>query len=354
MVRDGWWRLQIELGLSEITPYRIFTLDAPRRLVVDFQDVDWQGVAASDLLKPGRALDVRFGNLRPGWSRMVVDLAEPMAVSSAGMVTVPQGADLSIVLRRVSAARYAAAAGAPPGDPEDYTPAPRPAPIDDRFVVMIDPGHGGIDPGAGRDGVAEAALMLALAQEVAEALVGDENLNLLLTRDSDAFVPLDGRISLARAAGADLLVSLHADALAQDDAQGASVYTLAVGGGDAASARMVTHHDRADILAGVDLTGQGDRVANVLMEMARRDTGRDAKRFADVLVRQMRARGVDLNTRPRREAQLAVLAAADFPSVLLEAGFLSNDRDRDRLSNAAGRAPLVQAIVAAVRAWAAR
>ncbi len=351
-VRDGWWRLNVELGLSDIAPYRLFTLDQPRRLVIDFEQVVWDGVTEAQLLEPGRATGLRFGPLHDGWSRLVIDLADPLAVTEAGMRRTDAGVSLSITLKRASVSDFAASAGAPDQVPGQST-AQQQSQTDDTVVVVIDPGHGGIDPGADRGGVQEAPLMLQLGSDVAAALEAMPGVTPVLTRDRDHFVPLNRRVSLARAAGADLFISLHADALEEDAAEGASVYTLSGDGGDTASRRMVERHERGDLLSGVDLTGQGDRVASVLMDIARQDTGPAGRRFADLLVQQMRDRGVRLNARPRRNGQFIVLSAADFPSVLIEAGFLSNPGDRARLTDPATRAVFAQAIADAVQLWAA-
>ena len=354
-VKDGWWDLRVAVGLSEVTPYRLFTLDNPRRLVIDFQDAIWPEIDPMALLSGDRATALRFEKLDGGWSRMVVDLAGPMQVETAALVTHQSGADLSIVLKRVSAASFSAAAGAPP---HVVPPIAAPAPQTDRdsggdFVVVVDPGHGGIDPGAERGGVQEAALMQQLGHELAQALNQLDGVTAVLTRDSDVFVPLDARVSVARAARADLFISLHADALSEDDASGASVYTLSADGGSAASRRMVERHERGDLLAGVDLATQTDRVATVLMGLARSETGPEGRRFADILVKNMQAARVRVNNQPRREGQLAVLSAADFPSVLVEVGFLSNAQDRRDLTDTAGRARLVATIVAAVATFSA-
>lgn len=357
-VSDGWRSLRIELGLSDVVPYRVFTLDAPRRLVMDFQGVDWDGVDPERLLDQGRATALRFGPMRPDWSRMVIDLAAPLNVTEVDMRRTDAGADLKVLLRPVSALEFSERAGAPPDPGWDALAnidpaAPEPAP-DGVFTVVIDPGHGGIDPGAERGGVREADVMLLLAREVAVALDTIDGVQAVLTRRQDEFVSLSGRLSLARAAGADLFISLHADALEEDEAMGASVYTLSDGGGDAASARMVERHERGDLLAGVDLDATGDRVATVLMDLARAQTGPQGRRFADMLVDAMREADVPLNTRALRQGQLAVLAAADFPAVLVEAGFLSNTRDRALLASAAGRARIVQAMTTAVTQWKSR
>jgi len=361
-LRDGpQGRLDLTLYLSQPVPYRAFTLDDPRRLVIDFREVDWRGATRAAMLNADGATDLRFGVLRPGWSRMVVDLAGPMLLDAAGMAVdkVTGTATLHVVLRPATAEAHAAAAGAPPDAGWDMLAAldvtlPAPPPAEDGpLVVVIDPGHGGIDPGAERDGMVEAQVMLQLAQEVAEALGRLDDIRPVLTRQADIFVPLADRMTLARAAGADVLVSLHADALEADQASGASVYTLSAEAVDQASARMAERHDRGDLLAGVDLSGQDDTVAMILMDMARLETGPQGARLADALVAGLRDSGARLNSRPRREGPLAVLNAADFPSVLVEVGFLSSERDRAALATPEGRAPLVAGIVLALQRWAA-
>ena len=343
----------MSLGLSEITPYRAFTLDAPRRLVVDFEDVSFAGLSAQAIKSGNRASAVRFGPLRPGWSRMVIDLAEPLIITEAGMVKSDTGADLTIVLAQANAAEFAENAGAPP-DPGwdaamtfDPVVAAQIAQSGD-FVVVIDPGHGGIDPGANQGGIKEADLMLIMAEELALKVNATEGLRAVLTRKGDTFVPLSSRLTIARQVGADLFISLHADALEEDEAQGASVYTLSRDGGEDAGRRIVERHERGDMLAGVDLIAAEDRVATALMDLARAQTGPEGRRFADALVGAMSREGVRMNSRPRREGQFAVLTAADFPSVLIEAGFLSNAQDRAILASPEGRARIARAIVETV------
>ena len=348
-VRDGWRTLEVVLGFDRITPYRVFTLDDPRRLVVDIEGVSFAALDADDMLSGERAAAVRFGPLRPGWSRMVIDLAEPLVIAEAGMVAADEGADLTIVLQRTSPESFVASAGAPPDPGWDVVTGFDPKVAaelaqSEEFVVVIDPGHGGIDPGANRGGIKEADLMLILAAELAIMLNAEKGLQAVMTRETDVFVPLTARMSFARQVGADFFVSLHADALDQNEVRGASVYTLSADGGTQAAQRSVERHERGDLLAGVDLNATEDRVAAALMDLARAQTGPEGRRIADALVASLEARGVLLNTRPRREAQFSVLAAPDIPSVLVEAGFLSNAQDRAVLATPEGRARIARAI----------
>lgn len=348
-VRDGWRTLEVVLGFDRITPYRVFTLDDPRRLVVDVEGASFAALDADDMLSGERAAAVRFGPLRPGWSRMVIDLAEPLVIAEAGMVAADEGADLTIVLQRTSPESFVASAGAPPDPGWDVVTGFDPKVAaelaqSEEFVVVIDPGHGGIDPGANRGGIKEADLMLILAAELAIMLNAEKGLQAVMTRETDVFVPLTARMSFARQVGADFFVSLHADALDQNEVRGASVYTLSADGGTQAAQRSVERHERGDLLAGVDLNATEDRVAAALMDLARAQTGPEGRRIADALVASLEARGVLLNTRPRREAQFSVLAAPDIPSVLVEAGFLSNAQDRAVLATPEGRARIARAI----------
>lgn len=356
-VRDEGAGAQVVLYLSQPVPWRVFTLDAPRRLVMDFREVDWRG-ADADAMRTGEAATaVRFGALRPGWSRLVVDLSGPFAVATAEMRvdTLDGTAVVEVRLAPVDAEAFAQGSGEPPGPGwdmmEDVVAKVPPPAADDTLVVAIDAGHGGIDPGAVRAGMVEAEEMLRLARELAEAVDRTDGMRAVLTRDDGAFVPLEARITIARAAGADVLLSLHADALELDEASGASIYTLSDAAASDASVRMAERHEQGDLLAGVDLTGADDTVATVLMDIARLETRPAGLRLADEIVAGLRDAGARLNSRPRREGPLAVLGAADFPAVLIEIGFLSSARDRDDLSDPAGRARIVAGIVQALARW---
>ncbi|HCP81672.1 MAG TPA: N-acetylmuramoyl-L-alanine amidase, partial [Octadecabacter sp.] len=350
---------EVELFLSQPVPYRVFTLVEPMRLVMDFREVDFRGVDAEAFTQSDWISGARFGGLRPGWSRMILDLTDPVHVDEAGMSVddIDGTAQISLVLKSTSVEDFVAASGAP-NDPDwAFLMAADPAVVspeadDGPLVIVIDPGHGGVDPGADVGGVHEADVMLALALELAAALGRIEGVQPAVTRAEDTFVPLQERLTLARGARADLFISLHADALEGDQATGASVYTLTSQAAADASLRMAERHEKGDLLAGVDLTGQGDDVALILQDLVRIETAAAGERFASQLVTAMEDTGTVLNTRPRRRAPLAVLNAADFPSVLLEVGFLSNPGDRARLTTARGRAPIVAAVTLAVGRWA--
>ncbi len=350
--------VDIELVLSQIVPYRVFTLAEPKRLVLDFREVDWTGLSSEAFDQAARIESVNFGALRPGWSRMVLQLSGPFAVRqvAANIDTDTGIAKLNLNLEPVDPEEFFDLAGQPDNlgwknalpDPVEIAPAIE----NDDLIVVIDPGHGGIDPGAQHGGQTEANVVLALGIEVAEALSRVEGVTAILTRDRDQFVPLTQRITIARQNNADLMISLHADALAEGQARGGSVYTLSQEAASGAAQRLAERHERGDLIAGLDLANQDDRVAGVLMDLARAETGPKGMRFAAALVAELRVQDIRMHRNALRNGPFAVLNAADFASVLFEVGYLSNPSDREILQDAAKRAVIVEAIVSAVTFWA--
>ncbi len=344
----------LRLALSQPVPWRVRVLDQPPRLVLDFREVDWAGIDRVQRTS-ARIGEVRAGMFRPGWSRLVVELAGPMTVARAGMETGGQAAVVEVTLTPADAAAFAAQA-ARPEPPEWALPEAAQVTVPVRpgegpVVVVLDPGHGGIDPGAERDGQSEADLMLAFARDLKEALVR-EGIEVILTREEDVFVPLETRISIARAARASLLISLHADALAEGEATGATIYALSDEASDAAAQTLAERHDRDDLLAGIDLSQQDDLVAGVLMDMARTETAPRTDRLALALEVAIKAADLKMHRHPRQEAGFSVLKSPDIPSVLIEIGFLSSTADFKRLTDKEWRASMAGAIVAGVAAWA--
>lgn len=346
---------EVTLALSQPVPWRVRVLADPPRVVLDFREVDWTGLGAMPRAG-GEVLDLRAGVFRAGWSRLVLLLSEPMLVDQAEMLT-DGSTVLSLTLRAAEATEFAALA-AQPEPPEWAMPAPadlpdvRPRGIGP-LVVVLDPGHGGIDPGAERDGQTEASLMLTFARELKEMLVRDGAFAVVMTREEDVFVPLETRISIARAAGAAVFVSLHADAIAEGEAVGATIYTLSEDATDEAAAALAERHDRDDLLAGVDLTEQDDLVATVLMDMARTETAPRTERLSAALEAAIKAADLKMHRHPRQQAGFSVLKSPDIPSVLVELGFLSSARDLARLMDPDWRAKMAGALVAALKTWAA-
>ncbi|UWQ16357.1 N-acetylmuramoyl-L-alanine amidase [Jannaschia sp. M317] len=342
--------LSVELALSQPVPWRVFVQDDPWRLVLDTSEVDWSRLDPS-LVDAERVTGLRTGRVAPGWSRLVVDLAGPMQISRAWMDT-----------DTATRIRIEVVDGAGPGGPlmaQDWdavtplsvAPERRRQTGDRPLVIALDPGHGGVDPGAERGGLTEANLMLGFARELAEVLRRAGH-GVILTRDSDSFLALRGRASVARAAGADLMISLHADAVEGGGASGATVYTLSDAASDAMSAELAARLARDDLLLGLELEDSGDEVARVLIDLARAETAPRSDALADALVTRVRAAGLRLHKRPRLEAAFTVLKAPDIPSVLLELGFLSSEADLRNLTSPDWRARMAQAIADAIEVWA--
>lgn len=349
----------VALAISQPVPWRVRLLDNPPRLILDVREVDWSPIAQVPQSAPQIA-GLRAGIFRAGWSRLVLELKTPMLVQTAAMETAKgQGGDGAVIrigLVPATPDDFADAAALP--EPPDWSlpqaaalPDPLPGRKDGPVVVVLDPGHGGIDPGAERDGQKEADLMLGFARELKELLLRDGRFQVVMTREEDIFVPLETRISIARAAGAEVFLSLHADAIAEGEAQGATIYTLSDEATDAASAALAERHDRDDLLAGVDLRDQDDLVASVLMDMARTETEPRTARLAAALETAIKAAGLKMHRHPHQEAGFSVLKSPDIPSALLELGFLSSARDLKRLEDKDWRAGMAEALRQALIAW---
>jgi N-acetylmuramoyl-L-alanine amidase len=358
-VRDAGAGAEVRLGLSQGVPYRLFTLDDPARLVLDFQEVDWSGLEAERFLTGEAVTSVQFGTYVPGWSRMVLELAGPMAVEAAELEVDPVTASavLKVSLEPSTPEAFSAASGAPQDARWDL-PAPqklRAMPQRDEnapLLVVLDPGHGGIDPGAeAEDGVLEKDLMLQFALELGEILVRSGQFEVRVTRDGDYFVSLERRTALAHQAGADLFISLHADSLTHGHAHGSTVYTLSQEASDAASASLAERHDRADLLSGTDLSATDDLVAGVMLDLARQETQPRSEALARALVAGLMAQGGPVNRKPLRSAGFSVLKSADIPSVLVEVGFMSSTRDLANLQNAAWRRQTATGILKGLIDW---
>lgn len=348
--------VDLTLGLTQPVPFRVFTLADPARVVVDFRELafgDWPETLA---LPEGIAALAAGPARQAGWSRLVLELSQPMSPVTAAMTTDEATGQARIALRLVPVSEQAfrAASGVPP---EAAGPAATLAETargagDGRITVVLDPGHGGVDPGALAGDHTEADLVMVFSRELRDALRRTGRIDVILTRDSDVFVPLPTRVTLARSADADLFISIHADALAEGRAQGATVYTLSDTASDAAAEALAEQHDRADLVQGIDLHGADDVVAGVLMDLARLETSPRSEALAAAMVEAIGEAGLRLHAQPQGEAGFTVLRAADIPSVLLEIGFMSDDRDLANILDADWRGGMQAALVAAILAWA--
>lgn len=348
--------LDVTIGLSHQVPYRVFFLADPPRLVVDFRELDFATNSPEALTGADLVPALRWGRFREGWSRMVAELPGPYALTTAIQDRADSGATIQLRLDPVRERDFTVrndTMGALWDLPENAVPlaAPRGVPGLDRPVrVAIDPGHGGIDPGAQVGPISEAAVILNFSLELAKTLRG-AGIEVVMTRDSDIFVPLERRMTIARAGGADLLISLHADALPEGQATGLTIYTWDPAANDRAARELAARHDRDDLLAGVDLEGTEDEIVQTLIDLARTDTQPRAANLAGMLASEFSRGGFDMHRRPVRGAGFSVLKAPDIPSVLIELGFLTDDRDRANLLDPAWQGRMAGAITRAILAW---
>ncbi|MEM9709786.1 MAG: N-acetylmuramoyl-L-alanine amidase [Pseudomonadota bacterium] len=337
---------EIRLELSQPVPWRLVTAEDPPRLAIDFNTlrVDGDIPGSADLIA-----GVESGLAEDGWARLVFTLTGPAAVETAALNRTPSGASLSLRLIPTTEEAFAANVRGPAT--EGTAPQPRER---SRPLVMLDPGHGGLDPGAEAGSLNEKELMLAFARELEEALIRSGFFDVALTRDRDEFVPLDRRITRARAAGADVFVSLHADEVPEGtpDVSGITVYTLGPTSSDEVSQRLAERHDRDDLLSGVTLPEPGDEIAVLLMDLARQDTQPRSQALAATLRTAFEGESLAMAPRPLRSAEFSVLRAPDIPSVLIELGFLSSAADRARLVDPEWREAAIRALMSGLGQWA--
>jgi N-acetylmuramoyl-L-alanine amidase len=352
---DGGARLTFDL--SAPVEGRAFALADPDRIIVDVPEVNFQVDPAIGRPEPGRALGAlvksfRFGLLGPGKSRIVIDLAGPARVERLTTFAIAKGAQaarLQIDLGRCEPSVFRqsikeAEQTPPPSGPPPDGAAPAGPP-----VIVLDPGHGGVDGGAyGPPGVIEKTVVYEFSDELRRKLEAEHRYKIVMTRNGDEFVSLGDRVRIAREASAALFVSIHADSLPETaEVSGATVYTLADRASDAEAARVAEHENAADKAAGIQQAPDDPGVADILFDLKRRETRTYAHMFSRGVVGEWRSAG-RLNRNPERSAGFVVLKAPDFPSVLLELGYLSNAQDVKALTSPEWRAKATDALTAAI------
>lgn len=344
------------LESSQALQAETFLLSTPNRLVVDFPALDFKlPPHFADGKTIGPIAGYRFGQFKPGISRLVLDLAAPATIQS--VFSLPPNANsrhrLVIDLVPADQAAFDQAARAP----ETETAAVSEPALGDlsydaegRYTIVIDPGHGGVDPGAiGRSGIYEKDIALAAARELAAILEKRPRYRVILTRDDDVFLKLRDRVALGRREGAHMFVSIHADSIGRSGLRGAHVYSLSENASDKEAAALAAKENKADIIAGVDLARFAPAVGNILLDLAQRETNNVSAEIAELVVKALRNRSVKvLGKKPHRQAGFAVLKAPDVPSLLIELGYLSNKTDEKLLRTKAGRAPILEAVADAI------
>ncbi|WGD48816.1 N-acetylmuramoyl-L-alanine amidase [Bradyrhizobium sp. CB1650] len=358
------------LDLDQTVTFRAFTLADPYRVVVDVPQINFQLPSGTG---GGRGLikAFRYGLVMPGGSRIVFDLAGPAKIANSYVLEAAnsQPARLVLELEEVDRTTFAqslsrdgrpelrpAIADAPPATVSAAAPEPaQQKPGDERAVVVIDPGHGGIDNGTQSSGESEKNLVLAFGLALRDRLEKNGKYRVVMTRDDDTFIPLNDRVKIARNLKAALFVSIHADALprAEGDAQGATIYTLSDKASDAEAERLADAENRADAIAGFNLAEEPTDVADILIDLTQRETRTFSNRFARLLMGEMKST-VRMHKHPLKSAGFRVLKAPDVPSVLVEIGYVSNKGDLEHLVSEGWRSRAVSSMAQAIDGFLAK
>jgi N-acetylmuramoyl-L-alanine amidase len=360
------------LDLDKNIQFSAFTLADPYRVVVDMPQVSFQLAAGTGSAGRGLIKAFRYGLVMPGGSRIVFDLTGPAKIANSQVLDAANGQPPRLVLEleqvdRTSFVQSLAAANRPELRPaiadaadaaavaESAATAKPAAPADLRPVVVIDPGHGGIDNGTQAGGESEKSLVLGFGLALRDRLEKSGKYRVVMTRTDDTFIPLADRVRIARNQSAALFVSIHADALPrrEGDARGATIYTLSDRASDAEAERLAEAENKADAIGGVNLTEEPTDVADILIDLAQRETRTFSNRFARLLMGEMK-NTVRMHKRPLKSAGFRVLKAPDVPSVLIELGYVSNKGDREHLVSENWRSRTVGSMAQAIDTFLAK
>jgi N-acetylmuramoyl-L-alanine amidase len=352
-------RTRFVADLSRSIDLAAFTLADPYRVVIDVPQLTFRLSVKAGEAGRGLVKAFRFGLVMQGGSRIVLDVAGPVRVDKAFVLDPVDGQPARLVVDLVAIDRDSflrnlaienqarrASTAHPEREPAAKSADPRP-------LVVIDPGHGGLDSGTvAPSGETEKAIVLDFALKLRDRLEKTGKYRVAMTRTDDHFVPLADRVRLARAGQAALLISIHADALAHRDPEGhgATIYTLSETASDAEAARLADTENRADLIAGVDLTDEPGDVADILIDLAQRETKAFSMHFARALVSEFKL-SARLHKRPLKSAGFRVLKAPDVPSVLIELGYVTNPQDLKLLTSEAWRARAADSMVQAVQTF---
>jgi N-acetylmuramoyl-L-alanine amidase len=352
--------LQVEGGRTRLTvtlsrPVRAttFVLERPDRAIVDLPEVSFHLPPGSNPRAVGLVSSLRYGLIAQGRSRIVVDLAGPAVPVRTEMVTNAADGVPRLVVEFAKTDRDAFRRKVASGDRDDTIQTTgsisrSPEPAMDRPVVVVDAGHGGVDPGAKAiNGEVEKDIVLAFAERLRDTLLATGRYRVVMTRDRDIFVPLDERVRRARVAGADLFISIHADSISSPAISGATIYTGAERATDVESATLAERENQSDANAGVAGGEQPGGVSDILQDLMVRETRGFSHRFAGQLFGDLRST-IRFSAQPHREAGFRVLRSADVPSVLVELGYLSNTADVAHLLSEDWRRSTAAAMASAV------
>ena len=360
------------LDLDKAIPFRAFALADPYRVIVDIPQVNFQLPAGAGTTGRGLIKAFRYGLVMPGGSRIVFDLTGPVRIANNYVLAAANGqpSRLVVELEEVDRTTFVQSLGVESrpelkpaiADAADVTAAaaaaavPKPAAaVDLRPVIVIDPGHGGIDNGTRSGAESEKNLVLGFGLALRDRIEQSGKYRVVMTRSDDTFIPLADRVRIARNQSAALFVSIHADALPrrEGDAQGATIYTLSDRASDAEAERLAETENKADAIGGVNLTEEPTEVADILIDLAQRETRNFSNRFARLLAGEMK-NTARMYKHPLKSAGFRVLKAPDVPSVLVELGYVSNKSDLEHLVSENWRSKTVGSMAQAIDAFFAK
>ena len=340
-------RTRFVADLERPLSFSAYVVADPYRVILDLPDVNFQLRAGAGTKGRGLVTSYRFGPIEPGKSRIIMDTKGPVLIDKAFIIPAENGqpARLVVDLIQTDKATFTKLSRRELKTARAKTmPVPKAGPR----TIIIDPGHGGIDPGAtGVNGEAEKEVVLAFAQTLKAKLEKGGRYRVLMTREADEFVTLEDRVAFARAAQGDLFLAIHADIFRGTSVRGATIYTLSDQATDAEAEALASKENRADAVGGVRLTAENGDINSILIGLAQRDSANRAAEFARRLSVEL-GKATTMTKKPLRAAGFSVLKSPDVPSVLLELGYLSDPTDADLLNSPTWRDRTAKAIARAV------
>ena len=349
-----------QLKLDEAMPFKVYSLNYPNRIVLELHTAAHNSLNDFDIKSSPLSGEIKFKNLVNGWSTITLHIDNPAKVQNLAMKPHKVNAskvELSFELFPIVQQEFDRIveifSDTSIDEPSDTIKNNFYDNKNNNLIVVIDPGHGGLDPGAQVKTIREADLMLSLAQVVVEEIKLFDNTEVILTRTSDQFTSLDKRLMLAVQAGAHLFISLHADTVEKGKAYGTTVYTLSQEASDQASARLAARHGGNELISGVDLTGADTAITSALMDLLRRENTVRSNAFSKSIIKNLEDLSIKLNSKPSRKANFSVLKLPSVPSVLIETGFMSASSDLQNLQDRDWAEKFAVAISSGILEWVA-
>ncbi len=348
------------LKLDEMVPFKVYSLNDPNRIVVELDTSTINSLDDLEITSSPLMGEINFLKAIEGWSAISIKLETPMKVQNLAMKPLKldgSKVELSFELFPINQEEFEGIVKLFGNDIHDERLVNIKKDFDynrnNKLIVVIDPGHGGVDPGAQVKTIREADLMLSLAKVVAEEIERLDNTTVILTRTIDEFTSLDERLMLAVRVGADLFISLHADTVKKGKASGSTVYTLSQEASDQASARLASRHGGDELISGLDLTGTETAITSALMGLLRSENTVRSYAFSEAILKNLDNFSIKLNPTPLRKANFSVLKLPSVPSILIETGFMSTSSDLKNLQDRDWAEKFALAISSGILEWVA-